>query len=304
MRDIDYDRRGAGRAAVQDKGVCNMRRGFNRWMWTGAASVALTGCVTSFAMAQAPATKAPAARPPVAKAPAAGVPVARPAVARPAVAPPATGAPVAAAPASNIISAEAAKLPLLPGGVDEAGLGQMVNALGLKPEKQLQRYDFAFRAEMEGTEWTLSMSAVLSQDQQSLWLMAWLDELPKSSEAVPRAALLRLLAENDSLGDGKMFAYIPNNRRFVMQRAVSNQQMTSAKFRDLLQDLGASVVESHGTWSTAEWVKGTPAAASTAAAPTGPAPVTGQAVRPAPTGGRPLNTATNDPKNTPPVRKQ
>ena len=278
-----------------------MRRGFNRWMWTGAASVALTASVASFALAQAPATKAPAIKAPAVKAPAAGVPAARPAVARPAVAPPATGAaPVAPAPASNIISAEEAKLPLQPGGVDEAGLGQMVNALGLKPEKQLQRYDFAFRAEMEGTEWTLSMSAVLSQDQQSLWLMAWLDELPKSSEAVPRAALLRLLAENDTLGDGKMFAYIPNNRRFVMQRAVANEQMTSAKFRSLLQDLGASVVESHGTWSTAEWIKGTPAASSTAVAPAGQVP----AVRPAPAGGRPLNTATNDPKNTPPVRKE
>ena len=301
MRDIDHDRRGADRAAELDKGVCNMRRGFNRWMWTGAASVALTASVASFALAQAPATKAPAIKAPAVKAPAAGVPAARPAVARPAVAPPATGAaPVAPAPASNIISAEEAKLPLQPGGVDEAGLGQMVNALGLKPEKQLQRYDFAFRAEMEGTEWTLSMSAVLSQDQQSLWLMAWLDELPKSSEAVPRAALLRLLAENDTLGDGKMFAYIPNNRRFVMQRAVANEQMTSAKFRSLLQDLGASVVESHGTWSTAEWIKGTPAPASTAVAPAGQVP----AVRPAPAGGRPLNTATNDPKNTPPVRKE
>jgi hypothetical protein len=292
MRVIDHDRRGLIEPPKQDKGVCNMRRGLNRWMWTGAASVALAGSVASFAQAQAPAAKAPVA----------GTPAARPAVARPAVAPPATGAaPVTPAPASHIISAEAAKLPLLPGGVDEEGLGQMVNALGLKPEKQLQRYDFAFRAEMEGTEWTLSMSAVLSQDQQALWLMAWLDPLPKSSEEVPRAALLRLLAENDSLGDGKMFAYIPNNRRFVMQRAVANQQMTSAKFRDLLQDLGASVVESHPVWSTAEWVKGTPAAASTAAAPAaGQTP----AVRPAPAGGRPLSTATNDPKNTPPVRKE
>ncbi len=264
-----------------------MRSGFYRWIWTSAASVALTGCVASFAMAQAPAAKAPVTKAPVA-----------------AKSQAAAAAP--AAPTSNIISAEAAKLPLQAGGVDEEGLGQMVNALGLKPEKQLQRYDFAFRAEMEGTEWTLSMSAVLSQDQQSLWLMAWLDELPKSSEAVPRAALLRLLAENDSLGDGKMFAYIPNNRRFVMQRAVSNEQMTSAKFRSLLQDLGASVVESHGTWSTAEWVKGSPAAASTAAAPAGGAAPVNQAAaaKPAPAGGRPLNTATNDPKNTPPVRKQ
>ena len=258
-----------------------MRSGFNRWIWTSAASVALTGCVASFAMAQAPAAKAPVAKAPVA------------ATAKPAAAAP-------AAPSSNIISAEAAKLPLQAGGVDEEGLGQMVNALGLKPEKQLQRYDFAFRAEMEGIEWTLSMSAVLSQDQQSLWLLAWLDELPKSSEAVPRAALLRLLAENDSLGDGKMFAYIPNNRRFVMQRAVSNEQMTSAKFRSLLQDLGASVVESHGTWSTAEWVKGTPAAANTAAAPAGGS-VPSQAAQ---TGGRPLKTTVNDPKTTPPARKQ
>ena len=259
-----------------------MRSGFNRWIWTGAATVALTGSMAAFAVAQAPVARPPVAKAPVAKAPATGVPATRPAVAAP------------AAPASNIISAEAAKLPLQPGGVDEDGLGQMVNALGLKPEKQLQRYDFAFRAEMDGTEWTLSMSAVLSQDHQSLWLMAWLDELPKSSEAVPRAALLRLLAENDSLGDGKMFAYIPNNRRFVMQRAVANEQMTSAKFRSLLQDLGASVVESHGTWSTAEWSKGTPAAATTAVAPV---------VRPAQTGARPLNTATNDSKTTTPVKK-
>lgn len=264
-----------------------MRSGFNRWIWTGAATVALTGSMAAFALAQAPVAKPPASKTPAAKVPAAGVPA------------------TTAAPASNIISAEAAKLPLLPGGVDEEGLGQMVNALGLKPEKQLQRYDFAFRAEMEGTEWTLSMSAVLSQDQQSLWLMAWLDELPKSQEAVPRAALLRLLAENDSLGDGKMFAYIPNNRRFVMQRAVANEQLTSAKFRALLQDLGASVVESHSTWSTAEWSKGAPAAATTAVAPAGQAPATGQgpAIRPAQTGGRPLNTAVNDPKTAPPVKK-
>lgn len=261
-----------------------MRSGFNRWIWTGAATVALTGSMAAFALAQAPVARPPVGRAPVAKAPATGAPAVRTA---------------AAAPASNIISAEAAKLPLLPGGVDEEGLGQMVNALGLKPEKQLQRYDFAFRAEMDGTEWTLSMSAVLSQDQQSLWLMAWLDELPKSSEAVPRAALLRLLAENDSLGDGKMFAYIPNNRRFVMQRAVENEQMTSAKFRSLLQDLGASVVESHSTWSTAEWVKGTPAEASTTAAPAGPGPASRQTQA----GGRPVNTVVNDPKTTPPVKR-
>lgn len=269
-----------------------MRSGFYRWMWTGAATVALTGSVAALALAQAPAAKAPA-----------GKTTSKPAAAKPAAT---ETADAAQAPASNVIDVEAAKLPLKPGGVDEEGLGQMVKALGLKPEKQLQRYDFAFRAEMEGTEWTLSMSAVLSQDQQSLWLMAWLDELPKSQEAVPRAALLRLLAENDSLGDGKMFAYIPNNRRFVMQRAVSNEGMNSAKFRDLLQDLGASVVETHPIWATANWVPaGSNGAANTAAAPAAPGKGPAQTAEKAPAaGGRPLNTATNDPKDNPPVRKK
>ena len=155
-----------------------MRSGFYRWIWTGAATVALTGSVTAFALAQAPAAKTPAKKAPAAAKPAA----------------PVEAQDEVEVEESPIVTPDAAKLPLLPGGVDEEGLGQIVNALGLKPEKQLQRYDFAFRAEMEGTEWTLSMSAVLSQDQQSLWLMAWLDALPKSLEAGPRAALLRLLA--------------------------------------------------------------------------------------------------------------
>lgn len=267
-----------------------MRRGFTRNFWTGAATVALTGCVATWAMAQAPA-KAPAAKAPVAKAPAAQ-----------AAAPAAAAAPKPA----NIVTAEQAKQPLLPGGVNEEGLGQVIAALGLKPEKQLQRFDFAFKAEMEGQEWTLSMSAVLSQDEQALWLMAWLDELPKSSEAVPRAALLRLLAENDTLGDGKMFAYIPNNRRFVMQRSVPNADMTSAKFRDLLQDLGASVVETYGTWSTASWTQAAPAAANTAAAgqPANPGQAAPAAAQTPRATGRPVNTATNDTKTATPVRKQ
>ena len=84
-------------------------------MWTGAASLALTASVAAFAVAQAPATKAPAKAP--AKTAAA-----------------AASAPAAATAESNLISAEEAKKPLQPGGVDEEGLGQMVNALGLKPE--------------------------------------------------------------------------------------------------------------------------------------------------------------------------
>jgi hypothetical protein len=165
--------------------------------------------------------------------------------------------------------AAAAAVERSPGQLNEEQLGQMIAALGVKPEKQQQRYDFAFRAKMGESEWELSMSAVLSQDEKTIWVMAWLDELPKSANEVPRNALLRLLAENDKIGNGKFFAYIPNNRRFVLQKIVPNENMTSAKFKVVLQDLGTTVVDTHGVWAVANWSESTNAApaANTAANP-------------------------------------
>lgn len=177
------------------------------------------------------------------------------------------------------------------GAVTEEQLGQMIAAIGLKPDKKEQRFDFAFRANLDDQQWELSMSAVLSQDGQSVWVMAWLDELPKSAAEVPRTALLRLLAENDKLGNGKFFAYIPNNRRFVLQRSVANENFTSAKLRLILQDLGTSVVETYPVWAVTNWdPTGTPAA-----------PVSGDSA--AGTSPAPSRSATNDPKFEQPIRR-
>ena len=162
-----------------------------------------------------------------------------------------------------------------PGRLNEEQLGQIIATLGVTPEKQEQRYDFAFRARMgeeESSEWELSMSAVLSRDGNSIWIMAWLDELPTSAADVPRTALLRILAENDKLGNGKFFAYIPANRRFVLQKVVKNENMTSARFKVLLQDIGTSVVQTYGVWSVASWTEGS--TSSTAAAPATEQPAT------------------------------
>ena len=174
-----------------------------------------------------------------------------------------TGAVLAQQPAATQPAAQ----DRLPGQLSEDQLGQMIAALGIKPEKQQQRYDFAFKAKMGEQEWELSMSSVLSRDGKSIWLMAWLDELPKSANDVPRNALLRLLAKNDEIGSGKFFAYIPANRRFVLQQVVPNENMTSAKYKYLLQDLGTSVVDSHDVWDVAKWTEqpGTAPAANTAA---------------------------------------
>ena len=141
----------------------------------------------------------------------------------------------------------------LPGQITEAELGEMLAAIGLKPTKTEQRYDFAFKTSYRGEEWKFSMSAVLSRNGQSVWVMAWLDQIPTTSSEVPRTALLRLLAANDRLGEGKFFAYIPTNKRFVMQRVVANRDMTNKKMKEMLQDLASSVADEYPTWAVTNW---------------------------------------------------
>ncbi len=140
-------------------------------------------------------------------------------------------------------------------GLTEETLGQKLNQLGLRPKKDRQRYDFSFKSDYQGEEWEFTMSAVLSQNGETLWIMAWLDELPKSSSAVPKTSLLRLLANNDRLGKGKFFAYVHENRRFVMQRVLPNQNIDTQTLRDVLKDLGGSVAETYDYWAVENWTE-------------------------------------------------
>ncbi len=140
------------------------------------------------------------------------------------------------------------------GQLTQESLGNLLKALNLKPTTEETRYDFAFKDNHEEA-WTLSMSAVLSNDGDSIWIMAWLDELPSSAREVPRVALLRLLADNDKMGSGKFFSYIPANRRFVLQRVVPNRDITTKRFVALLKDLGKTVAETHGHWSVTAWTE-------------------------------------------------
>lgn len=135
----------------------------------------------------------------------------------------------------------------------EESLGNVLTSIGLKPIKTDKRYDFAFKTTIRGEEWKFSMSAVLSRNSESVWLMAWLDQIPSQSSNVPRTSLLKLLAANDRLGNGKFFAYIPTNKRFVLQRVIKNEGMTTRKMMDSLQDLAVSVADEYPIWSVAKW---------------------------------------------------
>jgi hypothetical protein len=154
---------------------------------------------------------------------------------------------------SNAAKAATPKVAPKPGSITEEQLGNLLKAMGLETKKVESRYDFEFKAVQNKEEWNLSMTAVLSQDGSSIWLMAWLDQLPKSSADVPRTALLRLLSDNDRLGNGKFFAYVATNRRFVLQRVIPNEAVTTKAFRSWLDDLGAGVVDTYDHWSVAAW---------------------------------------------------
>ena len=164
---------------------------------------------------------------------------------------------------------DAAAAQLEAGQLSEKSLGELLGALGLKPTKEQSRYDFQFKTTLEGEKWDFTMSAVLSRNGESLWVMAWLDELPRSAAEVPRSSLLKMLAANDRMGGGKFFAYIPANRRFVLQRVVPNAELSNKAVRELLIDLGRNVRSEYGVWSVAGWSEtGRQAAARTAAGTT------------------------------------
>ena len=154
---------------------------------------------------------------------------------------------------SSASGEERVKKDVPPGAVSEESLGEMLRAIGLKPVKTDKRYDFAFKTSIRGEEWKFSMSSVLSRNGESVWVMAWLDQIPSHAAEVPRTALLRLLAANDRMGNGKFFAYIPTNKRFVMQRVLKNERMNKRVLMETLHDLSVSVAEEYPIWTVSNW---------------------------------------------------
>ncbi|WP_298868709.1 type III secretion system chaperone [uncultured Gimesia sp.] len=158
-----------------------------------------------------------------------------------------------AASTKPVITSDAKKT----GQISEEQLGNLLKAMGLTTTKKKKRFDFQFKANQNKEEWELSMSAVLSENGEWVWVMAWLDPLPRSAADVPRTAMLRLLSDNDRMGNGKFFAYVSSNRRFVLQRVIPNQDMSTKRFHAILSDLGSSVVQFYPHWSTDNWKRST-----------------------------------------------
>jgi len=146
-------------------------------------------------------------------------------------------------------------------------LGTMLEAMGLKPNKFESSFNFTFpfKAKTEGdkadkdVEWNMTMAATMSTDEQGIWVTAFLAELPQTAADVPRTALLRLLAQNDEMGEGIFFAYIPKVKKIVLECFLANEDINSALFKECLTDLASRVAATQQYWNVAEW-KQNPAA--------------------------------------------
>jgi len=140
-------------------------------------------------------------------------------------------------------------------------LGTMLEAMGLKPNKFESSFNFTFpfKAKTEGdkadkdVEWNMTMAATMSTDEQGIWLTAFLAELPQTAADVPRTALLRLLAQNDELGEGIFFAYIPKVKKIVLECFIANEDISSALFKECLTDLASRVAATQQYWNVADW---------------------------------------------------
>ena len=62
-----------------------------------------------------------------------------------------------------------------------------------------------------------------------------------------------MLAENDKMGKGQFFSYIPTNKRFALQQVIDNRELTTKKFRTTLRELGQTVYHTYPIWSVDAW---------------------------------------------------
>ncbi|HEY3963243.1 MAG TPA: hypothetical protein VGM05_01720 [Planctomycetaceae bacterium] len=159
--------------------------------------------------------------------------------------------------------ASAKKSAAAKGPLSLEALGVLLEALGLKPTKYESSYDFTFPFKAE-SEWNMTMRATMSTDELGIWITAFLAEMPQTAADVPRTALLKLLAQNDDLGDGIFFAYIPKVRQIVLERMIDNEGITSASFKESIRELATRVTETQPLWTVSEW-KQTPASGKDAA---------------------------------------
>ena len=130
-------------------------------------------------------------------------------------------------------------------------LGQMLSQMRLKPSRVQTRYDFPYQATLEEQEIELYLTVLLAKDDSQIRIRAWLDPLPEGE--VPADALLKMLSLNEKMNRGLHFAYSTQTKRFLLEKTISNQDITPEIFTAAFQDLSLQVSDNWETWATSQW---------------------------------------------------
>jgi len=99
--------------------------------------------------------------------------------------------------------------------------------------------------------WTIDTDVNLSKDQSNIWMWANLSKIPDGQVFDPDT-LLTMLKENDTMGPF-FFSYSDSSRRFFINLALSNQNVTPAKMRSELDALAQNVVRTQNMWDPTKW---------------------------------------------------
>ena len=100
-------------------------------------------------------------------------------------------------------------------------------------------------------DWSIVTDVNLSKDQSNIWMWAILTKIPDGQVFDPDT-LLTMLKENDSMGPF-FFSYTDSSRRFFINLALANQNVTPAKMRSELDQLAGNVVRTQNLWDPTKW---------------------------------------------------
>ncbi len=100
-------------------------------------------------------------------------------------------------------------------------------------------------------DWSIDTDVNLSKDQSNIWIWANLTKIPDGQLFDPDT-LLQMLTENDSMGPF-FFSYTTTSRRFFINLALANQNVTPAKMRAELDALSGNVVRTQNLWDPSKW---------------------------------------------------
>ncbi len=100
-------------------------------------------------------------------------------------------------------------------------------------------------------DWSIVTDVNLSKDQSNIWMWAILTKIPDGQVFDPDT-LLTMLKENDSMGPF-FFSYTDSSRRFFINLALANQNVTPAKMRSELDQLAGNVVRTQNMWDPTKW---------------------------------------------------